>query len=868
MSRTWLPLTIVVLLIAGFIVFLSPNDSGDDATSGIANPSTKLLPASIEDLQAAPFVDEREKEAEESPSRLTISTPSSRAPIEYATPSEEGLLITVLDGNTQKPLPRAEVMVIDTGVADMRLLESEMSLSADFERVFENLGVIYRTDQNAQVRIPFAVDDHIIAGRTPTHFNFSFDVDKNIDDLNLYLNPTKILRVQIVDHHGNPVKGAPVSLRVRTEKSVQDFTTAYSNEDGFADLKLFQLLLMELADDETYAALLVLHHQPVEVRVHLNELPKEPPVLILPEVGQVEIHVVDDHGEKVTETFLVNMNLLLPEDTYDSQLEFIPRNNFREHLTGRTKNGTAFFPLVDFDQRLHVTVVSQDGERRANAFGGGPVRNGGPAIFTLIPKAERPVIVGRVLNTEGVIGANLSLEYHVKTTSDGGNNSSRAGNIRTDENGKFRLLMEDGYQESAIRVLTLTMRATKKKPKRTTVTDLSYFLAPGENDLGDLVVTVPPLIASGSVVDTSGVPIRGAKVRLQRKYRHGEGPDDFWWNGIWELRTETDREGEFAIRGSLPPDEYRISATHDNFIEGAVKITQGREGILLVLEKSVNVHGSFLLDDGIDPSTLEVTLQTLHPNSAGDHKYFKQNLKDQAKFSFQNMPPGPAILVLRSEIFEEELFLHTDLLLTNQEDTQTLAPIDLRGALQTIRIWVKNPLGELLPKFHIWPSNTRKRHSTQENPFVTITRETGLDFQIVAPGYRSQRLVGVVGDRELTMQSGFVVSAEISNLNRVPNGWKIRLYFKALTGSSGEKADSRLSHQIADFSPTAKPTYFMDSGTYSVRFIAVGDETTGNIQRKWLKDDGTTIQVADLALPQNYIFTFNEDDFAEAIAED
>ena len=140
MARTWLPLTVVVLLIAGMTLFLLPEGAGEVGQENRVEDSPFEAPSAADPLVAAPTVEPQRGNAAEVTTRVTISTPQSRVGTVYATPSEEGLLITVLDGNTQKPLPLAEIMVIDSGVADMRLLESEMSISPDFEGSLKTLG--------------------------------------------------------------------------------------------------------------------------------------------------------------------------------------------------------------------------------------------------------------------------------------------------------------------------------------------------------------------------------------------------------------------------------------------------------------------------------------------------------------------------------------------------------------------------------------------------------------------------------------------------------------------------------------------------------------------------------------------------------
>ncbi|MDA1113749.1 MAG: carboxypeptidase regulatory-like domain-containing protein [Planctomycetota bacterium] len=860
--RTWLPLSMIVLLLAGLAVFLLSDDSKAPSkeTTAEAIRAENIDPA--EELAGAPKVDARKSLNAVDPIRTNLSQGEASVEMVYGSPAEEGILISVVDADTQEPLPRAEVMVIDTGVADLGALQAEMTMSADFEKVFEHLGVIYKTDHKGQVRIPFAVDSHIIAGRTPTHFNFSLDVDEGSEELTLELNPIVILRVKVVDTDGNPAVGAPVSLRIRTEKNSQDFTTAYSDADGIAKIKLFQLLMLELADDEVYVALLFLSDTPVETRVNLKELPDEPPVLVAPNAGKLEVHILDTHGKPASDTFLVHVNLLLPEDSYDGSENFSAWNNPREHLTGRSQNGIAHFPLVDYNQRLHVSVVSTDGELRAESFGEGPVRNGGPAIFTLVAQAEDPVLVGRILNTEGAIGPNLNLEYRIGYTSDGGSNSSRSGPIHTDASGYFRFVVEDLYKENTVRSLTINLRATREKPESAVAIDLSYFLAPGENELGDLVLVVPPLIASGAVVDANGAPLSNAQVRLENR----ETDQSFGWTDLGDHRAKTDRVGKFEIRADLGPASYRLTATLDSYLDSSLPIVQGAENVRLVMNKSITLKGKFLLDKDIDVERVEAVLQTASLENEDIKLTFFANLREDGSFQRKNLPPGPATLILRSKVYNEELYFHSGLTLISTSEPQILEDIDLRGVLHTLRVWVRNTRGEMLSKVQIWTHKNQSRRSFSDNPYVSITRDAGIDLKVAAQGYQVVDLQQVIGDQEVVLQDGFPIQVDILNLHLLPEDWQLLVFLEPLGEDGRANLDARLSNQVAAFGPTSEPTRLMMHGDYQVRFLISQEGPNRSGNRHWLGMKGVTMQVADLAPLQSFRYSLDEKAVADAIA--
>lgn len=859
--RTWLLPTFLVLLLAGLGVFLFSDSSEHQSQQNSAQDSPSEEVESAENVLAASKVSAAEHGDAIDPVRTTISRPESASEIVYATPAEDGILISIVDGNTQEPLPFAEVMVIDTAVADMRTLEAEMALSPDFEKIFEHLGVIYKTDHKGLVTIPFAIDSHIIAGRTRTHFNFSIDVDENSEKVTLYLNPTQILAVKVVNSKGSPVEGAPVSLRVRNDQSAQDFTTAYSNKDGIAELKLFQLLILELADDNTYAALLSLSNEPEETKIDLKDLPEEPPILVLRDVGELEVQIRDAQGDLTQSPFLVNVDLLLPEDSYEQSEELDSWSNPREHLTGRSKNGIAHFPLVDYNQRLRVVVVSPNGELRAELYGEGPVSNGGPAIFTLIPQAENPVILGRILNTEGAIGPNLNLEYLFKMAPSLGSHTSKSGTLHTDENGRFRLLVEDVFKEGATRTLTISLRATRKKPKRSIPIDLSYSLAPGENDLGDLVLAVPPLIASGVVVNQKGEALSNAQIRLEKKQFYGEEEDQFWWNGLWEHRTKAGRDGKFEIRANLEQDFYRLAASRENYIDSSLPIVQGTEDIRLVMRRSITLKGQVLLDEDLDAELLDVIVVTPDPNREGHELRFHSVLHKSGSFTIKGLSPGVASLVVRAKNFHEVLFNQERLIIDSSNTTQTLEDINLRGKLRSLRIWVRDLRGELIPSVKIWPLKPGNDVFSNENPFATVTQENGLAFQVGAPGYQILDVPHAIGDQEIVLQDGFPIKVEIDNLHILPKDWKLRVFIFPL----GENSNQRLQAKINKFGMDVEPTHLMMHGTYKLRFLIWNDIANMVTNRHLPNENNVTIEVADLPLLQTFHISLDEEAVANAV---
>ena len=552
---------------------------------------------------------------------------------------------------------------------------------------------------------------------------------------------------------------------------------------------------------------------------------------------------------------MINVDLLLPEDSFDQSKELDSWNNPREHLTGRSKNGVAHFPLVEFNQRIRVVATSSNGELRAELYGEGPVRNGGPAIFTLNPQADNPVLLGTILNTEGAVGPNLNLEYRFKTTSDFGNSSSNSGTLKTDENGRFRLLVEETLEEESTRTLTISLRATRKKPKRSVPIDLSYALMPGENELGDLVLVVPPLIASGMVVDIEGNALSNAQVRVEKKQFYGEEEDQFWWNDLWEHRGKTDRDGKFEVRAILEPDIYRLSASREKYIDSSYVITPGEENVRLILGKSITLKGRVLLEDGIDPALLDIVMDTPDPNREGHQLSFHTVLKKNGSFLMEDLPPGPASLIVRAKKFQEVFYTQERLILESSSGTQVFEDINLRGMLRSIRIWVRDVRGELVPHVKIWPQWEGHQDFSNKNPFDTVTLEADLGFQISAQGYQILNLPDAIGEQEVVLQEGFPIKVEIDNLHILPTGWELHL----MLYPRGKGANPRLRMPIDEFGAHSSPTHIMMHGSYRVRYLMQESGKNARGKRHWLNMKELTMEVADLSLLQTFRYSLEEE---------
>jgi hypothetical protein len=786
MSRPLIPVLVLAALGIAVAAFLMQED---DPTPGPQRTETTTAaeePAAAEPVEPEAADPELVEVAGAGLERVTLAPAAEGSVATYGTPAEEGIVVTVVDGESSEPMPEAQIMVLDTGVVDEIEMQAQLGATPDFETLFMRLGVTYRLDEEARVTIPEPKGDLVVAGSTPTHFNFAFDVDTGSGEVTLRLNPIEMLLVKVVDEAGRPVENAPVGLRMRSGYFVQDLMRNETDHDGIAKLKLFDILKTMMGGQTMYAALMVLTPDPVEAEVDVMDLPEEPPVLVMPEAGQVEVLLVDAEGDRLEEEFMVDLSIIDPGEVRVDTSGPDHWEEPLEHLTARGVAGRAFYPLVAYDQHLKVMAVSMDGERRAEVAGPGPVRGGGTITFTLAPKFERPILTGRILNTEGMAGANLTMQSRVRSESPNGNSSSSGSQIKTDEEGRFRMLLDQEYEDGADRSLTITMRATKRKPKREVTVDLSFHLDPGEHELGDLVVEVPPLIAAGMVVDHLGEPVAGADVRPERKLVWGDEDDEFYWNGMWDLRTESRRDGSFEIRGSMADGEYRIRAEHDSHLTANQEFRQGQEGMLLTMGQASSLAGRVLFDDSVDHRSLEVVLE--RTNDEGATTSQSTMLDSDGSYTFDSQVPGTWRLRVQSAVFGEELLDAGEILLTGGGG-QTEAPdLDLRSMLTGITLKVTGADGKPVDQVTLSnPEDGRSWNRWGESTIYLVTTAPPIALTITSPGHRGVELTDLREDREVRLGTPLRIEVTVRGYHMLQPGWRLHASLMPISEDGGAR---------------------------------------------------------------------------------
>lgn len=861
MPRLLAFLSLVVLIgLAVWLIFSPPERAKTDNYTNpaeIEQPELETVPDLNDGPQPSEEIVDTLQRTDIDPINLGGKDPN----VEYGEPVEEGILVTVVDADGGELLPFAEVMVLDMGVIDQSTFQMEMRQQPDFESVFAHFGVVYPTDKSAQVKIPFPEGDLLLAGRTDSHFDFSMSMEATDEEMELAIKRVALLRIHVVDGKGVPVEGAPVGLRMKQDAFSQDMMRNFTNEQGWTNLRLFNLLLERLPADGTYAALMGLFEKPVEKLVDLHDLPKEGVELVMPATGSLTVTVLDQQGAPLEEYVGVLLNIIDPDA---GPQEFNEED--QPDLVDTTRTGQLTIPAVGLGLDILVKATSVNGVLSGSQVVEGPTATNPDVSVEITVGMEAAVIKGRLVNEEGKPGPNISLRSRMELEHENGS-SSTSSSVRTDEEGYFKIRLDNSeLSASATRTLTLTMKATRKKPERDAVIDLSRSFPPGETDLGDIMVIAPPLAASGRVLKPDGTPLRDAEISLERHVTYGEGPDDFYWENLYNKRARSDQDGYFNLAGRFEPDRYRLRVSSARYPSVYQPARLGEEGLEITMAAGGGLMGVLLLDKEISRDEVSLRMERQQDSASNGDVLsgFGLNMESTGKFQDRGLTPGTYNIVLTCDNTDEELFRQDNIIVNLSDDgaATDVGQIDLRGQLRAFQLKLRDEEDKVVRDARVTIGDSDQSNYVWEGRIDVITAKPQLDFTITSDGYRRVELQGVSEDSDVIFKAGIKVRLRVANPDAIPSGYSIKLNLR----SAAPNSRSAFIHSTGSSLNASHEQVVsaMESGSFYVDAQLSRDE--GEQSNTWwgvsAPAEGALIQVEDLGGEQFFTIQLNADSIA------
>jgi len=798
------------------------------AAPGATAPEEQAEPPGPEELA-------RPGTPEEPPERSVASPVLHEGePKPEATPQPaDGILVRIIEAESGECVPGAEVRHLDPDSIDEVEMEKAFAEGMQLAEWLERFGALYLADTGGELRLPRLEEGGSVSARHGELFALRPLQPDECEPLIIELRPQVHVRVQVVDSGGAPRAGIPVALRVRDEYWTHDSVVAETaGPDGIAVIRNVDLILKDLADTpvDTFLGIAALLPEPVEVAIDRDDIPAEVVVLRLPPTGEVEVRVLDTAGDPMADGDA--WVILAPAQA----LEYASIDEIR-FLRGRPQaiqRGAALFPFVGLGMRLQASGWRESGDTPTEVVGPGPNAPDERVELTLCFDANDPILLGRLLYHNGEPCAGQGISYTLHHYAEGGARSS-GGRFRTDEAGRFEVvLVEDTDPDWDVREIEFRHEKEATRQRTAVIASISHCLGPEPHELGDLVLTPLPLLASGVVVDGDGQSLEDAEVLVEvplfaelQASRVAAGlsvPDQVpdvgestRWIDRWEWRTRSTASGAFEIRGHTEATMLRLRASKARHYGGSpVEVGRGAVSVRLVLSGGGRVVGSLLLDENLPKNAVRASIEG--PESTSPAIAI---LGEDGGFAWSSRPPGFYAVGIVPVADSEPILRVEGVRVEAGETTEDprMQPIDLRGRITFARLEAVDEQGGGIGNATFVVGGTEAHRTKSFRPWRGMvelaTARPSLDVEVFAPGFRPQELVGIRGDRKVVLEKGIPVRLVLADLPTLPPGCHLRAFLDPEEGGMLQRTDTCRFDETGEARPCVS-----EPGVYRVVLMA------------------------------------------------
>lgn len=337
--------------------------------------------------------------------------------------------------------------------------------------------------------------------------------------------------VRVTDERGVPRPGVHVARVRRTGGSaftwIQPQRIGVTSADGVARISFLE----DAGEDAGWTLA-----EPLADRPFVRAVPGEVADLVMPETGSLRIEFVEEDGTPATYVDEV-------------QVDSLHEPNRRDLTDGRPdcRDGVTLLDPVglgsSFEVRPHSSSMRLMSGRAFEVTG--PTRAGETRVVRIVLDGARLRLRGRFVDRDGRPVPRHQAAFHSGT----GGWSSRAFTPVSDDDGRFSQVLCWRGERSA--KMTGKIRSgphgdwhfvSWSWPEDSGSTD-------AEVDLGDITVTIAPLLVSGRVRDALGRPVPGRGiVRVVGTDPHPGTSEE--WNAIFDVEDD----GSFEVEGLAPPE--------------------------------------------------------------------------------------------------------------------------------------------------------------------------------------------------------------------------------------------------------------------------------------------------------------------------
>ena len=713
MGRVWLWVLLLVLVLAG--VQLLVGSSGSRGDRDRSPPEDASGPTA----GASDGIDERSSEAPRRANELHS----------VEEPPAGGLAVRVVRGDRALPAAGALVSFVEDAAADERFFRAGGDGVVLVPRPGGVATLVCKTEDLGGTLLVRASGPH---------------------ERTLRLRPDPPLQVRVVGTDGEPRGRVPVALRRLVNGATRNLVVAETDPVGGLARLLHPRTSLD-ADPGGVArvGLALPLREPVEVRT--GDLVSPDPIeLVIPETGSLEVLLHDAEGLP----FLgrASVSVTASRDADEGSAPPTAKGTGSELLT---RQGHALFHHVGLRLSLEIRVRPEATYRPLVRHYVGPTNPGERITIPLVVSELATAVLGRVVGPDGAPwdgtraeGAG-EMEWLLAVSSGRGAVRAR-GALETDEAGSFELVLPDGWPGGGgfLELSTVEAESRHRLSARVALPDV---LPAGPHDLGAMRLSLPPVLASGRVIDDQGRPVARAEIRVDALL----GPGSSRWLDRPELVSWCDEDGAFVIRGTVPGSRVGLTARHPEHAMGErLECDVGTSDVLLELESSGEVEGRLLLDPDVPASFFSATAYLGGPEG----RIHAGELAADGGFRIRGLSSGEyrVFVGLKDEEGTAEVF---DGVVVRPGATNRIGSVDLRGRVSVIVLEVEDAEGTApargivrrrAPEARSFEGRIEHLHAGR---IELATLHSHLDLSVAAPGHRTRVLEDVVGDTRVVLEA-------------------------------------------------------------------------------------------------------------------
>jgi len=753
-SVLWL--AVLLASLGGLLAWLAlgssaPRDThaAPAATERAPRPSDARLDASANahvDRASGP-AEASERAAEE----LELASANAAAPEPYP----DGLLVLVRRRGTREPVEGALVRWVDSWQLEYEQLQRELRNDPSGEELLQRSGNERASGADGTLRVPRPAAELLLSARLDSAFAWKRTGASSEEPCLLELAEQNELALHVVDENGVPQAGVPVALQHGAGDEREFAWRASTSADGEARCSIYRHAA-ERASSGRFSACLALPLAAVVAHeLERGAPPAEPVRLVLPPTGSLRVRLVEENGEPSTESGTLELNVRYGDRAGGAS----DVRRFDLHTYAYDyENGEVVIPFLGLGLELELRDLSPGQRNGPVERVSGPRRAGEEAKAELKRNPHARKLRGRALLGEsGAPLANARLRAVFAT---GQRALGTVQPIRTDAQGAFELPLRGSWAPSDPRELRLSL-PHGPGPLLSASTDVSFAVPLAGADLGELRFERAQAAISGRVLDeTSGAPIAGARVTLEKRVI-SEGGARERWIGAGVPTALSDANGAFELHGDAPSGTLALNASRTGYRPSERSfVTAGASGVELRLARGGGIEGALLVDARIDPQLVDLRLAW---NDGTRSRTRRLGCDPSGAFTVDGLEPRTySLRALLSERARPLVEIHGIEVRAGEITRDArLAAIDLREHLRPLRVLVTGPDGErveqglvsvLAPE--LGEQRWRSQHPVEDGRATVLATEPTLELEISSHGLRTKLVPNVRDDLEVRLESG------------------------------------------------------------------------------------------------------------------